>query len=96
MTQHTFGQPGLKPNDGPAFPCSHGDYMQFGMTLRDYFAGMAMDSRIPADFVENYIEHVVGLPMQGGRRPLTGLEMAALDAAWCYAKADAMLAERAK
>jgi hypothetical protein len=32
-----------QPNDGgPAFPCASTNYRQIGMTLRDYFAGKAL------------------------------------------------------
>lgn len=37
-----------KPDGGPAFPC--GRYKEYGMTLRDYFAGQALAS-MRAEFV---------------------------------------------
>ncbi len=85
MTQHTLGQPGLKPNDGPAFPCSHVDYLQFGMSLRDYFAGQAVGAILTLDMTE-----------APGVRPKAGEDGNAMLARLAYSLADAMLAERAK
>lgn len=31
-----------KKDGGRAFPCVHERYIQYGMTLRDYFAGQAL------------------------------------------------------
>lgn len=33
-------------NSGPAFPCASTNYRQIGMTLRDYFAGQALQGGI--------------------------------------------------
>jgi hypothetical protein len=43
-----------KPDDGgPAFP-SHPDSAYAGMTLRDWFAGMALQGMIAAHWTERY------------------------------------------
>lgn len=87
----TLGQPGLKPNDGPAFPCSHGDYMQFGMSLRDYFA-----ARAPISVQDAMIASGLGMAAFAGRNRGERIEIMKALAEMRMDYADAMLAERAK
>ncbi len=69
-----------RDDGGPAFPVPIRDFgpdFLTGMTLRDWFAGMAL----------------TGLLTSREKRATT---LHADDAAYCYAIADAMIAERAK
>jgi len=86
-----------KNNGGPAFPVAdpswldpatiaHGKRLASGMTLRDWFAGMAMQG-IYACPVQLY--RADGTPMPD---PLTSADIAKM----AYEEADAMLAEREK
>ena len=85
MTQQILGQPGLKPNDGPAFPGATEDYFQFGMSLRDYFAGQAVGAILGLDM--NHAPGVVPKKGEDGNQAIARV---------AYSLADAMLAERAK
>lgn len=76
------------PKGGYAFPVSWGDgtVPDFGMTLRDWFAGQALGS-------------VLIVTAQGLNRPepkFAGEKVSAVLAREAYAIADAMMAEREK
>lgn len=69
------------PNGGPAFPVATIDgYSQYGMTLRDYFAGEAM-----AALMSN---------VNASGNDITRMRESFAEVA--YAQADAMLLERIK
>ena len=74
-----------KDNGGPAFPCAETQYSNSvpGMTLRDWFAGIATDKDIESVLDET------GMPW----RPI-GTKASRVMARYFYA--DSMLAERAK
>ncbi|WP_313534350.1 hypothetical protein [Sphingomonas sp.] len=65
-----------------AFPNSHDNGWQSGMTLRDYFAGQVM-AAVAADLAQD-------------RNPIDPADLPWLTAKGAYLYADAMLAERAK
>lgn len=72
---------------GPAFPTDHSNEQTYteikgGMSLRDYFASKAL---IP--------DEVLGRAIDSAGHPRGALPLLA---GWCYAWADAMLAERKK
>ena len=71
---------------GPAFPAQHFDLAdgEHGMTLRDWYAGMAMQGLF------------AGLDRDAQRFMAREAEPAAAMAKACYAMADAMLKERSK
>ena len=56
----------MKPNNPPAFPmqiiASPNSEIQEGMTLRDWFAGMATDGDIDAIMSMNSVRYTQGLP----------------------------------
>jgi hypothetical protein len=76
-----------KNTGGPAFPCefSNSGYDYAGLTIRDYFAAKAME-KIQWHFVD----------YGGNTRETMDRRMSEAQAAWCYAIADAMIAEREK
>ncbi len=85
-------------NGGPAFPGAGPSHPQpKGMSLRDYFAANER-SEPDSQFVNAFIDEALPAASWGtaGRRPLKSVEMRAMSAAWRYACADAMLAERVK
>lgn len=85
-----------KDNGGPAFPVTYEDgFTDKGMTMRDWFAGMADVSKVEISNIEHG-EEVVGrpCPRSGSLDQLKW--QADLIAIIRGALADAMLAERAK
>ena len=78
-----------KPNDsGPAFPSDR--FGELGMSLRDYFAGQALAGDSSQEDHRRY-DKECGLTLEQWRE-----QCFASDAEFCYALADAMLAEREK
>ena len=76
-----------KPNyGGPAFPVG----LLPGMSLRDYFAGQALAGDSSQEDHRRY-DKECGLTLEQWRE-----QCFASDAKYCYALADAMLAEREK
>ena len=78
-----------KPDNPQAYPCLDSSYGELsmrdpGMTLRDHFAGEAMQGWVASYGPEN--DH----PCQSGEHVVANI------ARWSYQMADAMLAERAK
>ncbi len=83
----------MKTDGGPAFPipCQDGGIpIQDGMSLRDWFAGQAMNGLVHDILIEQHWEDVL---MKEG---LETSEFPAFLAQLSYATAYAMLAERAK
>lgn len=83
------------PTDGgPAFPLAgSNDYSyppQDGMTLRDWFAGMALTGELASLAGEACVEATAKAAIRAGR---TACEQVAAN---CYEMADAMLAARGK
>ena len=76
----------LAKTGGPAFPMVGESYSQFGMTLRDYFAGQALPTILAALIAKPAHETA----------PFTQEERAAGVARASYEIADAMLAEKDK
>lgn len=73
---------------GAAWPCSNGGAAgveQRGMTLRDWFAGQALDAVVANNTMLNELD-----------RTAPAAVMSAKVARMSYALADAMLAERSK
>lgn len=71
---------------GPAFPATY-DYIDSGMSLRDWFAGMALQGFITKGLSDEVIKE----------RPVTSYEQACqLFAIHAYGVADAMITEREK
>lgn len=99
----TDGGPAFPNNGGPAFPvntsvhdgqCGHqtgGTTWQFpGMTLRDHFAGLAMQAHLITDTVPGEAcDALLEAAERAGREPLDHLAFNA------YEAADAMLKARA-
>ena len=81
-----------KPNDGgPAFPCTDAKgFVSDGMSLRDWFAGQALAGDSSQEDHRRY-DKECGLTLEQWRE-----QCFASDAEFCYALADAMLAERDK
>ena len=52
----------MKSNNPPAFPIPVGMHGEEGMTLRDWFAGMATDGDIDAIMSMNSVRYTQGLP----------------------------------
>ena len=75
-----------KKNDGgPAFPCkAYTGLMQEGMTLRDHFAGLAMQGRLAGDTRWQELDF----------KPINGLDVIQNECVLAYRIADAMLAAR--
>lgn len=70
------------PSGGPAFPHvirNDADAVEFGMTLRDYFAAQALQALIGHEGKEDYKRGAKGVPLM---------------AAYAYEYADAMVAAR--
>ena len=97
-----------KPDGGPAFPCSFHNGSQKGMSLRDWLAGNA-PKEIADYFVVQYFGWPDDLPSRSRNwlpseddtvlvrwRALTHSERARCTAAWPWAWANDMLAEREK
>lgn len=80
-----------KNNGGAAFPChpnsQAGHFKQDGMTLRDYFAGEALNGMLA-----DWESAKAIIAAHGGGNAEFGHAMAAM----AYGISDAMLAERAK
>jgi len=68
---------------GPAFPTHTPDMVIFGMTLRDWFAGMALQAHLNENFLSRD---------KDGGAPWDNEDIAIM----CYMTADAMLKEREK
>lgn len=80
-----------KDNGGVAFPSNTEKYgPQCGMSLRDYFAGKAMQGALSAASGERFANRLRDRALSGG---MSIAQVIAMDA---YATADAMIAERAK
>jgi hypothetical protein len=74
-----------KPENPQAFPFETGQFQEYGMTLRDYFAGQVLAGST-TDECFGVASHLSGE---------VAAEKARMDAArWCYQMADAMLKAR--
>ena len=74
----------LNAEGGPAFPVVEGHKIAFGMSLRDYFAAQAL------------VAMGTWCPQMSDGGPVLHASVHAARAAYAYAQADAMLAERSK
>jgi len=87
-----------KINDGGsafARPVGHGDQheMAGGMSLRDWFAGMALQGRLANTFVQ---ENTCAALDRAKREGVFADPPEKYEAQWAYKIADAMLAEKEK
>ncbi len=76
-----------KDTGGPAFPCENASEWTDGMTLRDYFAGIALQGLLTNEFLVDVVMHTASEQC---------LKADKLMAEGAYVIADNMLAERNK
>jgi len=74
----------INAEGGPAFPVVSGTQIAFGLSIRDYFAGQTL------------VAMGTWCPQMSDGGPVLHASVHAARAAYAYAQADAMLAERSK